>query len=83
VADIGALIDKLLGAAKIAAAIIPGTTDDVIVAAGGKLADLIGDLADKAPDARTQEQMQADRRALRAAVTAKANAEADRLEGKH
>lgn len=80
-ADIGSFIDKLLGAAKVATAIIPGTTDDIIVGAAQKLADIIGDLTDHAPDPRTQAEMQSDRKALIAAVTAKAEATAKRLEG--
>ena len=73
------LIDGVLGAARAAAAIIPGTTDDAIVGVATKLVDIIDGLT--GPDERTQQEMQRDRAALAAAVSAKAERTADRFDG--
>lgn len=78
--DLKSMVDGLLTAAKAATAIIPGTTDDRIVAAGEKLADLIHDLTDSAPDARTESEMQFQRSALAEAVKAKAERTAERFD---
>lgn len=75
------LTDNILAAARTAAAIIPGTTDDAILAAGEKLVGIIDDLTDGSPDTRTQAEMQAARKALAAAVSAKAERTADRFDG--
>lgn len=79
--DFGKMIDDVLRLARTAAQVIPGTTDDALVEVGQKVVDIIDSLADKAPDTRTQQQMQADRRALAAAVSAKAERTADRFDG--
>lgn len=80
-ADIKALIDGVLAAAQTAATLIPGTTDDNVVAAGRTLADLVESLTSSAPDTRTEAEMQATRRQLAAAVSAKAERTADRFDG--
>jgi hypothetical protein len=80
-ADISRLISNIMGAAKVATRLIPGTTDDAILAAGEKLVGLLDDLTGKAPDSRTQAEMQSDRRKLAAAVSAKAERTADRFDG--
>lgn len=72
------LIDGVLNAAKAAAAIIPGNTDDAIVRVGEKLVGIFDDLT--GPDDRTQEEMQRTRAELAAAVSAKAERTADRFD---
>jgi len=79
--DIGSLIGDLLKAAKTATAIIPGLQGaSAVFGVGEKLAGLIGDLVDDAPDTRTQTEMQAARAELAAAVSAKAERTADRFD---
>ena len=78
--DIGKLIDDAIALAKTATALIPGSTDDAIVATAEKVVDIVDGLIDKAPDSRTQEKMQATRKALAAAVSAKAERTADRFD---
>lgn len=79
-ADIGKLIDDVLRVARTVTQIIPGTADDAVVGIAGKVVEIIDSLADQTPDTRTQQQMQADRKALAAAVSAKAERTADRFD---
>lgn len=76
------LIEKILSAARSAATVIPGMQGAAAaVAVGKKLVEIIDDLTDEAPDTRTQEEMQAARKVLAAAVSAKAERTADRFDG--
>lgn len=80
--DLGNLIGDVLKAARTATAVIPGLQGaSVAIGVGERLIGIIDDLTDSAPDPRTQEQMQRDRRALAAAVSAKAERTADRFDG--
>ena len=78
--DVRTLIGDLLKAAKTAASVIPGTTDDAVVGAATTLVGIIDGLTSSAPDTRTQEEMQDARRVLAAAVSAKAERTADRFD---
>ena len=79
--DIKDLIGGVLKAADVATKIIPGLQGfNPIVGVGQKLLGIIDDLTDSAPDPRTQEQMQTARKALAAAVSAKAERTADRFD---
>lgn len=78
--DVRTLIGDLLKAAKTAASVIPGTTDDAVVNAATTLVGIFDSLTNSAPDTRTQEQMQDARRVLAAAVSAKAERTADRFD---
>ena len=78
--DVRTLIGDLLKAARTAASVIPGTTDDAVVGAAEKLVGIIDGLTSSSPDARTQEQKQDARRVLAAAVSAKAERTADRFD---
>ncbi len=78
--DIRSLIGDVLKAAKTAAAIIPGSTDDAIIATAEKLVGVVDGLVGSAPDTRTQEEMQAARKKLAAAVSAKAERTANRFD---
>lgn len=81
-ADTGELIRNILAAAKTASAIIPGMQGvGVALTVGEKLVGIIDDLMDDAPDTRTQAEMQAERKTLAAAVSAKAERTADRFDG--
>lgn len=76
------LIQGVLALAKTASAIIPGMQGvGAAIAVGEKLVGIIDDLTDHAPDTRTQAEMQAQRRILAAAVSAKAERTADRFDG--
>lgn len=81
-ADMGALIANVLAAAKTATSIIPGLQGaGAAIAVGEKLVGILDDLiGDDAPDTRTQAQMQTQRKALAAAVSAKAERTADRFD---
>ncbi len=80
--DLGNLISDVLAAARTATAVIPGLQGvSGAIGVGEKLVGIIDDLTDSAPDTRTQAEMQAARRDLAAAVSAKAERTADRLEG--
>ncbi len=81
-ADIGALIANVMAAAKTATAIIPGMQSfGTALVVGEKLVGILDDLiGDDAPDVRTQAQMQAARKTLAAAVSAKAERTADRFD---
>lgn len=80
--DIGNIIQSVLATARQVSAVIPGlSAASPLIGVGEKLVGIIDDLTDSAPDQRTQEQMQADRRALAAAVSAKAERTADRFNG--
>lgn len=72
------LIDDVIKAAKTASVLIPGAP--AAIAIGEKLVGIIDDLTDKAPDTRTQTEMQEARRALAATVSAKAERTADRFD---
>ena len=78
--NVRTLIGDLLKAAKTAASVIPGTTDDAVIGAAEKLVGIIDSLTSSSPDARTQEEMQDARRVLAAAVSAKAERTADRFD---
>lgn len=81
-ADTQDLIANILAAAKTAAAIIPGLQGvGVAIGVGEKLIGILDDLTSEAPDTRTQAEMQAARRELAAAVSAKAERTADRFDG--
>lgn len=76
------LIRNVLAAARTAATVIPGMQGAAVaVAVGEKLVGIIDDLTDGVPDPRTKEEMQRDRKALAAAISAKAENLADRLDG--
>lgn len=80
--DIANLIGNVLGAAKTVTSIIPGLQGaSALIGVGQKLVGALDELMDDAPDTRTQAEMQAARKALAAAVSAKAEATAKRLEG--
>lgn len=80
--DLGNLIGDVLKAARTATAVIPGLQGvSGVIGVGEKLVSIIDGLTSHAPDTRTQEEMQATRRALAAAVSAKAERTADRLDG--
>lgn len=80
--DIKNLIDQALELAKVAGAVIPGMQSVAAgVSIGEKVIAIIDDLTDDAPDTRTQDQLRAARKELRAKVSAKAQALADRLDG--
>lgn len=79
-ADIRTLVDNVLAAADVAASLIPGSTDDNLVAAGRTLVGLVDTLTGAAPGYR-REVTANTRAALAAAVSAKAERTADRLEG--
>lgn len=82
-------IQSVLAAARNITAAIPGFqgisgmigTAEAVTEIGEKMIGVIDDLTSKAPDARTQEEMQQTRAELAAAVSAKAERTADRLEG--
>lgn len=81
-ADIGSIIQGVLKTAREVTSLIPGLSAvSPLIGVGEKLAGIIGDLTSEAPDTRTQEEMQRTRRELAAAVSAKAERTADRLEG--
>lgn len=76
------LIKNILAAARNVATVIPGLQGvGPMIAVGEKLVGIIDDLTDDAPDTRTQAEMQAARRDLAAAVSAKAERTADRFDG--
>ena len=77
-AGIRDLVASVLAAAKTAASIIPGTTDDAIVAAGEQLLKVVDTLTGK--DDRSQEEMQQTRAELAEAVSRKAERTADRFD---
>lgn len=80
--DLGKLIGQVLEAAKTAASVIPGMQGvGAAIGVGEKLIGIIDALTDDAPDTRTQEEMQAARKLLAAAVSAKAERTADRFDG--
>ena len=80
--DFKNLIADVMKAAKTASAIIPGMgAVGPAIEVGKKLVGIIDDLTDSAPDKRTQEEMQAQRKVLAAAVSAKAERTADRFDG--
>lgn len=80
--DISNLIGDVLKAAKTAATVIPGLQGVAgLIGVGEKLVGAVDDLLDHAPDTRTQGEMQATRKALAAAVSAKAQRTADRFDG--
>lgn len=82
-ANIANVIENVLRTAQQVSAMIPGASAaSPLLGVGAKLADILGDLTSEAPDNRTQEEMQAARRELAARVSAKAEATADRLEGR-
>lgn len=82
-------IQGVLAAARNITAAIPGLqgvsgmigTAEALSEVGEKLIGVIDGLASSAPDTRTQAEMQAARRELAAAVSAKAQRTADRLDG--
>lgn len=79
--DIGNLIGDVLKAARTATSVIPGLQGvGAAIGVGEKLVAIIDDLTDGAPDQRTQQEMQATRKALAAAVSAKAERTADRFD---
>jgi hypothetical protein len=79
--DLNNLINSVVAAAKAAAAIIPGGQGAALaIGVGEKLVGVIDDLFDSAPDTRTQAEMQAARKELAAAVSAKAERTADRFD---
>lgn len=76
------LLESILAAAKVAAAVIPGAQPvGAAIVVGEKLLGIIDDMSDGVDDPASQEQMQATRAELAAAVSAKAEATADRLDG--
>lgn len=76
------LIQGILAAARTAATVIPGMqAAAAAITVGEKLVGIIDDLTNAAPDARTQQEMQATRKVLAAAVSAKAERTADRFDG--
>lgn len=76
------LIKSILAAARTAATVIPGMQGAAVaISVGEKLVGIIDDLTDGEPDPRTKEEMQRDRKALAAAISAKAENLADRLDG--
>lgn len=80
-ADISSLIANVLATARIASSIIPGLKGvGAAIGVGEKLIGIIDDLTGHAPDTRTQSEMQAARKALAAAVSAKAERTADRFD---
>ncbi len=75
-------IRNVLQAAQGLTAAIPGLQGvSGVAGAANALVGVLDQLMDKAPDNRTQEEMQAARRELAAAITAKGEALADRLDG--
>lgn len=79
--DIGNLIGDVLQAARTATSVIPGLQGvGAAIGVGEKLVAIIDDLTEGVPDTRTQAEMQATRKALAAAVSAKAEHTADRFD---
>ena len=79
--DISTLIRDVLKAAQTASTVIPGLQGvGRAIGVGEKLVSIIDDLTDHAPDTRTQAEMQAARKVLAAAVSAKAERTADRFD---
>lgn len=82
-------IQHVMEAARKVTAAIPGLqgisgmigTAEAMTEIGEKMIGVIDDLTSKAPDQRTQEEMQQTRAELAAAVSAKAVRIADRLDG--
>lgn len=87
--DTAATIRSVLAAAQNVTAAIPGlqgiagaaAVASAMVSIGERLATVIDDLTDRAPDIHTQEEMRAARVALGRAISAKAEDIADRLDG--
>ena len=80
--DIGSIIQNVLATARQVTAAIPGLSSvSPLIGVGEKMVGIIDDLTDSAPDTRTQEEMKATRADLAAAVSAKAEATANRLDG--
>ena len=79
--DFGKLVKDVIAAGQTATALIPGlSTVTAAVAIGEKLIDLIDSVTDEAP-VDDQKDLAVVRAELRAAVSAKAEQTADRLEG--
>ena len=82
-------IQGVLAAARNITAAIPGLqgvsgmigTAEALSEVGEKLVGVIDGLTSSAPDTRTQDEMQVARRELAAAVSAKAERTAERLDG--
>lgn len=81
-ADLGSLITNVISAARTATSLIPGLQGaGAALAVGEKLIGVLDDLiGDDAPDTRTQAEMQAARKELAAAVSAKAERTAERFD---
>lgn len=82
-ADLSKLIADILSAARTAATVIPGLQSAApALAAAEKLIGALDNLIDgaTAPDTRTQAEMQSARKELAAAISAKAEATADRFD---
>lgn len=87
--DIVDTIQNVMKAAQRITAAIPGLqgvsgligTAEAMTEIGAKLIPVIDSLTSHAPDPRTQAEMQETRAALAAAVSAKADSLADRLDG--
>lgn len=77
------LADEVAAVAKTAAAFIPqAATVEAGIAIGQRLIGVIDTISHHAPAGATQDELRASRKVLADAVTAKANATADGLEGK-
>lgn len=80
--SIAEVIEDVLATAKKVTDAIPGLSSiSPLIGVGEKFIGIIDDLTDSAPDNRTQQEMQQTRKELAAAVSARANALADRLDG--
>jgi hypothetical protein len=77
--DFSSIIEQATKLAKVASAFVPGVAAGVEI--GEKAIDLIDTISAKAPAGTSQDELRAARRELRAAVSAKAQATANRLEG--
>lgn len=80
--DIRSLIAGAVSLARTASSVIPGMAEvQGAIAIGEKIADLVSDLTNHAPDTASKAELEAAHKQLVATVTAKANATADRLDG--
>lgn len=81
-ADILNIIQGVLRTAQQVSAAIPGASvASPLLGVAASLTSIIDQLTSSAPDARTRDQMRAERAALAAAVSAKAERTADRFDG--
>jgi hypothetical protein len=77
--DFSGILEQAAKLAKAAAAFVPGAAAGIEI--GEKVIDLIDTITEKAPADADPTELQAARRELREAVSAKAQRTADRLDG--